>query len=303
MYNQITSNKRATWLMLTVFIAFFVGVGYVFGYIYTDTQDGAIGFLGIFGICAMVYALFSYYAAGKITLAISHAKEIKKTDNPTLYRTVENLCIASGLPQPKIYLIDDTALNAFATGRDPNHSAIAITSGLLDKLEKVELEGVMAHELSHIKNYDIRLQSLTVALIGLIALLSDIFLRSMMYGGRNRRRSGGGKGNVIILLIGIALAILAPIIAKLMHLAISREREYLADASGAMITRFPEGLARALEKISHDTEPLEAANKATAHLYIENPLRNEQGMKWLNKMFSTHPPIEDRIARLRGMIK
>lgn len=301
MYNQISANKRATWILLIVFIAFFVGVGYVFGFFYTDTQEGAIGFLGIFGIIAIIYALISYYAAGKITLSISHAKEIRKSDNPTLYRTVENLCIAAGLPTPKIYIIDDTALNAFATGRDPEHAAVAITKGLLDKLEKVELEGVMAHELSHIQNYDIRLQSLTVALIGLIALLSDIFLRSIMYGGRSRRRNNG-KGGAILLLIGIALAILAPIIAKLMHLAISREREYLADASGALITRYPEGLARALEKISKDTEPLEVANKATAHLYIENPLRNEKGMKWLNKMFSTHPPAEDRIARLRKMI-
>lgn len=288
--------------MLIVFIAFVIGIGYAFGFLYTETQDGAIGFMGIFGIIAIFYAAFSYYASGKITLAISHAKKIEKKDNPTLYRTVENLCIASGVPTPPIYIIDDTALNAFATGRDPKHSAIAITSGLLEKLEKPELEGVMAHELSHIKNYDIRIQSLTVALVGLIALISDIFLRSMFYSGRSRRRSGGGKGNAILLLIGIALAILSPLIAKLMHLAISREREYLADASGAMLTRYPKGLALALEKISKDTEPLEAANKATAHLYIENPLRNEKGMKWLNKMFSTHPPIEERIARLNGMI-
>jgi len=299
-YSQISSNKRATWLLLIVFIAFFIGIGYAFGYVYTNSQDGAIGFLGIFGIIAIIYSIISYYSAGKITLAIAHAKKIKKRDNPTLYRTVENLCITTGLPTPPIYLIDDTALNAFATGRDPKHAAVAITKGLLDKLSKVELEGVMAHELSHIKNYDIRLQSLTVALIGLIALLSDIFLRSLFYSGRSRRRSGG-KGNAIFLLIGIALAILSPIIAKLMHLAISREREYLADASGALITRYPKGLAMALEKISKDHEPLEVANKATAHLYIENPLRNEKGMKWLNKMFSTHPPAEERIARLNKM--
>jgi heat shock protein HtpX len=257
--------------------------------------------MGIFGICAIVYAAISYYASGKLTLAIARAKEVKRSENPTLYRTVENLSIAAGVPTPKIYLIDDTALNAFATGRDPRHAAVAITKGLLDKLEKIELEGVMAHELSHVKNYDIRLQSITVALVGLVALVSDIFLRSIFYGRRNRRRSGGGKGAAIILLIGIVLAILSPIIAKLMHLAISREREFLADASGAMITRHPEGLARALEKISHDREPLEVANKATAHLYIENPLRNAHAGKWLNKMFSTHPPVEERISRLRHM--
>jgi len=300
MYNQISSNKRNTWFLLIIFIAFFIGVGYLFGYVYTATRDGAIGFMGIFGICAIIYSMFSYFMAGKITLAIAHAKKIKKVDNPELYRTVENLCIASGLPTPDIYIIDDTALNAFATGRSPETAVVAITKGLLEQLDKPELEGVMAHELSHIKNYDIRLQCLTVALIGLIALVSDIFLRSMMYGG-HRRSGRQGKGNAIILLIGLALAILSPIIAKIMHLAISREREYLADASAGLLTRFPEGLAKALEKISLDREPLEVANKATAHLYIANPLRNEQGMKWLNNMFSTHPPIEERIARLRGM--
>jgi len=300
MYNQISANKRNTWFLLIIFIAFFIGVGYLFGYVYTQNKDSAIGFMGIFGICAIVYSMISYFAAGKITLGISHAQKIEKSDSPELYRVVENLCIASGTPTPDIYLIDDTALNAFATGRSPQTAAIAITSGLLDKLEKAELEGVMAHELSHIQNYDIRLQSLTVALIGLIALVSDIFLRSIMYGGR-RRGGRQGKGNAIILLIGIALAILSPIIAKIMHLAISREREYLADASAALLTRYPEGLAKALEKISLDKEPLEVANKATAHLYIANPLRNEQGMKWLNNLFSTHPPIEDRIARLKGM--
>jgi len=305
MYNQIETNKRNTRILIYLFVFFITMIGYVFGMAWTGDDQGAIGIMGLMGIGAIIWATISYYNAGKITLSISHAKEIKKRENPLLYRTVENLSITAGLPTPKIYLIDDTALNAFATGRDPNHSAIAITKGLLEKLEKTELEGVMAHELSHIKNYDIRLQSLTVALIGLIALLSDIFLRSLFYGGRRRnsRRSGGGKGSGIIILIGIVLAILSPIIAKIMHLAISREREYLADAEAALLTRYPEGLARALEKISSDTEPLEVANKATAHLYIENPLRNEKGMKWMNKLFSTHPPATERIGRLRGMIK
>ncbi len=301
MYNQISANKRNTAILLIVFIAFFLVIGYVFGLIYGEgDEQAAIGLMGIFGIVAMVYAAISYYASGKLTLTIAHAKEVKRSENPTLYRTVENLSIAAGIPTPKIYLIDDTALNAFATGRDPKHAAVAITKGLLDKLEKPELEGVMAHELSHVKNFDIRLQSIVVALVGLIALISDIFLRSMFYGRRSKRRSGG-KGGLIILLIGLALAILSPIIAKLMQLAISREREFLADASGAMITRYPEGLARALEKISRDHEPLEVANKATAHLYIENPLRNAHSGMWLNKMFSTHPPVEERIKRLRGM--
>jgi len=298
MYNQISENKRNTWVLLLIFIIFFAEVGYGFGFVYTGNQEQAIGLLGVFGIVAVIYSLISYFAAGKITLAIAHAKEIDRKDNFELYTTVENLAITGGIPTPKIYLIDDTAMNAFATGRDPEHAAVAITKGLLAKLNKAELQGVMAHELSHIQNYDIRLQSLTVALIGLIALLSDVFLRSVMYGKRRRTK---GKSGGILILVGVLLAILSPIIAKVMHLAISREREYLADASAALLTRYPEGLASALEKISADTEPLEVANKATAHLYIENPLRNETKMKWLNKIFSTHPPAIERIQRLRSM--
>ncbi len=298
MYKEIAHNKRNTAFLLIAFIVFFAAVGYGFGFAYTEDSQNAIGIMGFFGIGAIIYALISYYSAGKITLAVAHAKEIKKSDQPTLYRTVENLSIAAGVPTPKIYLIEDTALNAFATGRSPKHASVAITRGLLEKLDKPELEGVMAHELSHVKNYDIRLQSVTVALIGLIALVSDIFLRSMFYGRRSNRNS---KGNAVFILIGIVLAILTPIIAKIMHLAISRQREYLADASGAMITRYPEGLARALEKIKADHEPLEVANKATAHMYIENPLRNEKGGKWLNNLFASHPDTDDRIARLRKM--
>ncbi len=300
MYTQIDQNKSNTRILMYLFIFFFLLIGYAFGFVYTESQDAAIGFMGIFGIIAIIYAFISYYAAGKIALSITGAKEIKKADNPTLYRTVENLAIAGGVPTPTIYLIDDTALNAFATGRDPNHASIAITKGLLNQLDKPELEGVMAHELSHIKNFDIRLQSVTVALIGLIALISDIFLRSLYYGGRSRRRSNGKAGGILII-VGIALAILSPIIAKLMHLAISRQREFLADASAGLLTRYPEGLARALEKIKADKEPLESANKATAHMYIENPLRNEKKMKWMNSLFATHPNIDNRIARLRGM--
>jgi heat shock protein HtpX len=300
MYNQIAANKRNTWIIMLVFILFFIGIGYAFGLYYADgDMQGAIGITGMFGIGAIIYSLISYFSSGRLTLAISKATEISRNEAPELYRAVENLSIASGIPTPKIYLIDDTALNAFATGRDPKHASVAITKGLLDKLDKSELEGVMAHELSHILNYDTRLQCLIVALVGLIALLSDIFLRSLFY--RGSRSRGKGKNNGIILLIGIALAILSPIIAKIMSLAISRQREYLADASGALLTRYPEGLARALEKISADHEPLEVANKATAHLYIENPLRNETGMTWLNKLFSTHPPIQERIARLKTM--
>jgi len=300
MYSQIDKNKSNTRILMYLFISFFLVVGYVFGYAYTGDQNAGIGFMGFFGIAAIIYAIISYYASGSITLSITGATKIQRTDNPTLYRTVENLAIAAGVPTPDIYLIDDTALNAFATGRDPKHASLAITKGLLDQLDKPELEGVMAHELSHVQNLDIRLQSITVALIGLIALVSDLFLRSMFYGRRSSSKSEN-KGGGVLIIVGIALAILSPIIAKLMHLAISRQREYLADASGALLTRFPEGLASALTKIKADKEPLEAANKATAHMYIENPLRNEAGMKWMNGLFSTHPDIDDRIARLRGM--
>lgn len=299
MYNQISQNKRNTWLLLIGFVLFFLAVGYGIGFGLMENQEDALGMMGVFGIGAIIYSVISYYSAGHLTIAITGAKEIKDKDHPRLFNIVENLCIASGLPMPKIYIINDTALNAFATGRDPHHASVAITKGLLERLDKAELEGVMAHELSHIKNYDIRLQSITVALIGLIALISDIFLRSLFYGNRSRRRNS--RGSLVLLIVGVVLAILSPIIAKVMHLAISRQREYLADASAALITRYPEGLARALEKISHDREPLEAANKATAHLYIENPLRNEKGVRWLNKLFSTHPPVKERIQRLRHM--
>lgn len=301
MYKQIQQNKTNTGLLIFAFILFFLAVGYGFGFYYTNDQWSSLGIMGVFGVGAMIYAFISYFASGAIVLGITGAKEIQKKDNPTLYNVVENLSIATGVPTPKIYLIEDTALNAFSTGRGPKNASVAITRGLLDQLDKAELEGVMAHELAHIQNYDIRLQSVIVGLIGLIALLSDIFLRSLRYG--NRRSNSDSKGNGVVILVGIVLAILAPIIAKVMHLAISRQREYLADASGALITRFPEGLARALEKIKGDKEPLEAANKATAHMYIENPLRNEEGGKWLNEMFATHPNIDDRIARLRGMGK
>ena len=302
MYNQIAANKRNTWFLVLAFILFIAGFGFVVGLRVMGNQDGAIGFMGYFGIGAMAYALISYYASAKLTLAISQAKPLEKKDSPELFNLVENLSIATGLPTPKIYLIDDTAPNAFATGRDPSHAAITMTRGLVEKLDKPELEGVLAHELSHIQNYDIRLQCLIVALVGLIALVSDLLLRSSFrsLGNSSSRRSRNGGG---IMILGLAMALLSPVIAKVMSLAISREREYLADASGALMTRHPEGLARALEKISNDPEPLEAANKATAHLYIANPLRNQKDSQWLNKLFSTHPPMEERIKRLRSMGK
>jgi heat shock protein HtpX len=243
-------------------------------------------------------SLGSYFFSDKIVLTMSQAKEIKRIDDQELYRTVENLAIAAGLPTPKIYLIEDTAPNAFATGRDPKHAVVAITTGLRQKLTKQELEGVMAHELSHIGNYDIRLTTIIVVLVGTVTLLADWMLR-MSFGGR--KKEGGGW----IVVIGLVLAILSPIAATLIQLSISRKREYLADASGALLTRYPQGLASALQKISDDHEPLEAANKATAHMYIVNPLKehidSKDSVSWFANLFQTHPPIQDRIKKLQSM--
>lgn len=266
----------------------------------------AIGGGYIAGIIVLIFAgifvTISYYSSSSMVLGISQAREVKHDENPDLYNVVENLCIGSGMPVPKIYIINDTAPNAFATGRDPQHATIAVTSGLLQKLDKLELEGVIAHELSHIKNYDIRLMTLVVVLVGLVALLADFMLRFTFFGSGRRpsnRGRGEGLGGALILIIALVAAILAPIAAQLIKLAISRGREYLADSSGALLTRYPEGLARALEKISADKEPLEVANKATEHLYITNPLKGHKS--WANNLFSTHPPIDERIRRLRAM--
>lgn len=262
---------------------------------------GNIGVLGVVGIALIVYALFSYYAATSIVLSISGAHEVTKDEEWEFVRRVENLCIGAGLPLPKTWVLEDSAPNAFATGRDPNHAHIVVTRGLLDKLEPIELEGVLSHELSHIGNYDIRLMTLVTVLVGVIALVSDLFLRFTMFGGGRRRSNDdrGGNAQIIFLILAIAGAILAPLVAQAIRFAISRRREYLADASGALLCRNPEALARALEKISADPEPLEAANKATAHLYIANPLKEHAS--FLNNMFNTHPPIEERIRLLRSM--
>jgi len=240
----------------------------------------------------------SYWWSDKIVLAMSSAKELKHEDNPQIYHLVENLCITAGLPVPKIYIIEDSAINAFATGRDPKHGVICLTTGIIDRLEKIELEGVIAHELSHIGNRDILLSTVIVILVGFVTLLADWFRHWAFFGGRSRDNdSGGGQLKMILIILAIILSILAPIVAMLMQLAISRKREFLADADGALLTRYPEGLAKALEKISQDTEPLEAANRATAHLFIANPFKGKKMMK----MFMTHPPIEERIKALRGM--
>jgi heat shock protein HtpX len=298
MYNQIDANKRSTIVFMGLFLIFIIGIGWFFSYYYNNPSILYIA-VGI----SVFQSFFSYYYSDKITLAISGAKEVAHNDNKELYHIVENLCITAGLPTPKIYIIEDSAPNAFATGRDPQHAVICVTSGLLAKLNKTELQGVLAHELSHIGNYDIRLMTIIVVLVGIISLLADWFLRWSWFGGR-KNDSEGNQLDAILGIVAIVLVILSPIIAMFMQLAISRKREYLADASGALLTRYPEGLASALVKISSDAEPLEVANKATAHLYIANPFKEgeKRSVGWFSGLFNTHPPIEERVKKLRDMI-
>jgi len=276
-----------------IFVAFVIAVGY---FIAEYTQLGyEILILAI--AISLIMAFTSYYSGDKVALATTGAKQIKKEDNPYVYRMVENLCITAGLPVPKVYIINDPAPNAFATGRDPEHASIALTTGIIERLENEELEGVIAHELSHIKNYDIRLMTVVIVLVGVIALLSDIFLRMTLFGGG--RKSSKEGNNPIFLIIGLVLIVLSPVIAKIIQLAVSRKREYLADASASLMTRYPEGLASALEKISEHKQPMQKANNATAHLFIASPFFGKKHL--LSKFFSTHPPIEDRVKELRTM--
>lgn len=278
-------------IIVVSFIAWFVGQYY---------GDGSgVSFVGVALIFSGISSFVSYYNSDKIVLAISSAKEVSESAAPQLYDLVENVCIASGLPKPKIYMIDDTAMNAFATGRDPQHSVICFTTGIVQNLEKRELEGVVAHELSHIGNFDIRLQSIVSILVGTITLLADWFTRGRLYGG-SRRRGGNSDLNGIILIVGLLFIVLSPIIATLIKLALSRNREYLADATAVLITRYPKGLANALRKLAADNEILEAANGATAHMYITAPLRGSS-MGFLAGLFNTHPPIQERIRRLESM--
>jgi heat shock protein HtpX len=299
MYEQIARNKRDSVLLFGVIFVVLCLLGYVIGYAQSGSSTGGIGFLGIFGIVAIVWSLVGYYHGSKIVLAVTGAKEIQHDDNPALFNVVDEMRVAAGLPMPKVYLIDDPAPNAFATGRDPDHSAIAVTSGLLGRLNREELQGVVAHEMSHIRNFDIRFAMLVGILVGMIALVSDFFLRVRFFGG-GRRDSGGGQLQLIMLVVAIVLAIVAPIVAIIVQFAISRHREYLADASGAQLTRDPLGLAGALEKIAADAQPLKHANRATAHLYIANPLAKKK-MKETAGLFDTHPPIQERINILRAM--
>ena len=298
MYEQISRNKWKSAALIVFFMAFIFLLTWFFEYVTGWGRGGLV--LAV--IVSMGMALVGYYSSDKIVLTISRARPATKDEFPYLYNVVEGLAIAAGIPTPKCYVIDDTAPNAFASGRKPETAVICVTTGILEKLNRVELEGVIAHEMSHIKNYDVRLQTLVVVMAGIVALLSDWMLRTFMWGGgrrRGRSRGGDGAAGGILVLVGLALAVLSPLIATIIQLAVSRKREFLADANGAMLTRYPAGLASALRKISADTEPLEAANKATAHLYIVNPLKNIKG--GVNKLFSTHPPIEERIAALEKM--
>jgi heat shock protein HtpX len=293
MYSQITANKRKTWFLILIFTFVIVGLGWVIGE-YTGT--GNTGLI-IAVMIATSMNLIGYFHGDKVALGTAGAKPIQKQDNPRLYRMVENLAITAGMQTPKIYVINDPAGNAFATGRDPAHASIAVTTGLMDMLDDQELQGVLAHELSHIKNYDIRVMTIVIVLVGVVLLLSDILLRSMFLGGRD----SDNKGGAILLVIGLVLAILSPLFAELIKLAVSRSREYLADADGALLTRYPEGLARALEKIAGQDRPLKRANHATAHLFLANPF-DPHVTKKFEHLFSTHPPIEQRIAKLRSML-
>jgi len=289
MYKEIASNKRNSVILMMFFVAILIAFGFVINNI--AGEKGSYAILWFVIIISLLMTLVSYFSGDKIALLYSGAKEIKKEENPYVYRIVENLCIASGTPTPKIYIIEDSAINAFATGRKPQLSSIAITRGAIEKLENEELEGVIAHELSHIKNYDILFMTLVAVLVGSIVLLSDIFLRTRLFRGGNNKRGGG-----LFLLIGIVLAILSPLIAEFIKLAISRKREYLADASGALLTRYPDGLASALQKIKQENLPVQKASRATAPLFFSNPFKN------VSSWFSTHPPIDDRIQRLREMV-
>lgn len=296
MYQQIDSNKRKTVFLVAIFIAIVMFIGWTFS---VTTNAGYSGLVFAF-IIAIGTSLVGYFQGDKLALLTAGAQgPIAQTDNPYLYRLVENLAITAGLPLPKIYVISDAAINAFATGRDPQHASIAITTGAIEKLENEELEGVIAHELSHVKNYDILLMTLVLVLVGLIALLSDWFIRIRFWGGGRRDDREDGRLQLIIMAFGVILLILSPLIGKLIQLAISRKREYLADASGALLTRYPEGLARALEKIGAENMPLKHANNATAHLYIASPFGRTKHL--MSSLFSTHPPLEDRIINLRKM--
>lgn len=286
MYSEIAANKRKTWLIMLVFAVIIAGLGWIAGQLY-----GQPFFLYIALAVGTIYALIQYFAAAKLALAMNGAKEISKKDAPKLYRTVENLSIATGMPMPKVYIIDDPAPNAFATGRDPKHAVVAATTGLLEIMDDDELEAVMAHEMGHVRNYDIRVMMIVFGLVSAIGFIADMLMHMFWF------RDEDESPSPLFIVLAIVAAILAPFIAMLVQMAVSRRREYLADSTGALTTRYPEGLARALEKLRDHGTAMRRQNTATAHLFFASPLKG----KSIAKLFSTHPPLEDRIARLRQM--
>jgi len=294
LYTRQSENVRKTWMIFSAFFVVVIGIGWLFTQVYGNPLIlyFAVGF-------SVFMSILSYWHSDKIVLAMTRAKPVTPRNAPELYRVVENLAITAGLPTPKIYLIPEKAPNAFATGRNPNHAVVAVTEGLLEKLDRTELEGVISHELSHIGNRDILVSTVVVVLVGFIAILSDVFMRSMIYGG-GRSRDRGNAG-AILFLVAIALSILAPIAATLMQLAISRKREFLADASGALLTRYPEGLASALKKIADDKTPMKVRSNTTSHLWLEDPYEDRKRKPFLHKLFMTHPPTEERIKALLAM--
>jgi heat shock protein HtpX len=285
MYSAISANKRNTVLIMAVFVGIIGAIGWFVSLYFGNTS---ISYWVIGG--AAVYALIQYYMAGKLAVAMTGAQEIEKKDNPRLYRIVENLSITEGMPMPKVYIIDDPAPNAFATGRDPKHAIVAATTGIMEVMDDRELTGVMAHELGHVKNYDIRVSMIAFGLVSAIGILSDIVLRMFFFSGSDNRNV-----NPIVIVVGVIIIVLAPIMAAIVQMAVSRQREYLADATGAMTTRDSEGLASALEKLKQYGQPMQRQSSATAHLFFNNPLKSD----FFNKIFSSHPPLDERIARLR----
>jgi heat shock protein HtpX len=298
MYDAQAQNRWRTVLLIAAFTVLVVAVAFVVGNIMGGSTSAGVAFIPIAILFSAGMSLFSYFAGDKLVLAQSHAHEVPEGEEVELRNIVETLAIGMGIPAPKLYIIEEPAPNAFATGRDPKHASVAVTRGLLERLDRSELEGVIAHELSHVGNRDIRVMLLVTVLVGTVALLSDWLLRSLFWGGRGRDRERSSSGG-ILMIVGLVLAILTPIIATLIQLAVSRQREYLADASGAFLTRYPQGLASALRKIAADPNALTVANKATASVYIANPLKDRPFQ--FDRLFNTHPPIEERIKRLEAM--
>ena len=305
-YEAVSANKRKSTVVLVLFVVFITAAVYFISRamgIYAGYEPGGIGIAGIALIISGLMSLGGYYFSDRIVLTLSGARPADRNKDFEFYTVAENLSIATGLPKPDLYVIEDSAPNAFATGRDPEHAVVVATAGLLEKLNRTELEGVVAHELSHIKHYDTRLMSIVAVMVGMVALIGDWFLRMTFWGRGKKSDRDSGQLGAILLVVGLVFAILSPIVAQLIKLAISRRREFLADAGAVLITRQPQGLISALNKIAKDKEPLEAANKATAHLYIENPFKNKKhgAVDWFSGLFNTHPPVKERMEKLKAM--